>query len=185
MFSQQPTPNRARVHAAREIDYHIKSFRALGDFHRQGSAPCRLTTGNDQRCVGIKHVARRARRILVGVGLLQRVDGGDGAVFRTSAPRTPATTGQPELEGDIERRAIDTGLSAGNNPTWIIYAPWIYRRLHRRTAPSQWPGRHADQPLMSEEKHPEHDQTQQRPDPADLAQGEVVATAGNGRERHV
>lgn len=115
MFLQQPTPNRAGVRPAREIDDPIRSFRVLGHFHRQGSPPCRLTTGDDECGVGVEHIARRARRILVGVGLLQRVDGGDGAVFRPSAARAPATAGQAELEGDIERRAIDTSLSTGNN----------------------------------------------------------------------
>ena len=66
----------------------------------------------DQRRVGVADVPQRAARIARGARLAQRVALGDRAVLGEASLRAPAAARNAELEGDVERRAVDAGLPA-------------------------------------------------------------------------
>lgn len=69
----------------------------------------------NDRAIGVAHVPFGALGVAGRRRFLQAVTPVDFAVFRDASSGTPAAVGNAVGDGEIQRRAVSTGLSAGNN----------------------------------------------------------------------
>lgn len=69
----------------------------------------------NQRAVGIQDIPVGPVLIARAVKLGHSVDSGDGAILGAAPARARAAVRNAQLDGDIERGAIDAGLAAAND----------------------------------------------------------------------
>src|SRR5262245_24391812 len=79
------------------------------------TAADRAVGGNDERCIRVTNVPARAHVVSSAAGFFEAIAARDNAVFGSWPFRTPTSVAHAPSNGPIQRRAIHTGLAAGND----------------------------------------------------------------------
>ena len=101
-----------------ELNHEHGAVLRLSGLQRESSAAGKWAAEKDQGAVGIADIPFGANGVRAGGGGPERIDVGNGAVLSPPFPRTPATYGNLIPEPRIECRAVNAGLSTGDDGEW-------------------------------------------------------------------
>ncbi len=127
-----------------QVDDQARTGITLGQAESQLGATGERTPAENQRRVGVEHVAAGATEVLRGSRFAQLISQGDRPVLGQPPARAPAAMRDAGRQGRVQRAAVDTRLSTRHDALWPDAAASLPHRLNSprpaaQRATGHWP----------------------------------------------
>jgi hypothetical protein len=116
---REPMSHRQCAWSLGKLDFQTRLTGPPGELIRQFRAATKFVSIEYQRGVGGVYVLFRTDVIVLGFGLDEQILCWNAPILGAPSARTVSAMLDTKLQRKIERRAIDAGLSAGNNPAHL------------------------------------------------------------------